>query len=118
MRRSLSWSWKPDNNTVNRIRDGNRKSRRPELSPQRIEEMNMATVTTAKKTAPKKVSTKSTDGLIPLKTLCKDLEIDPRMARRKLRKAKISGHDARDRWSFKKGSPSYDKAREALQAAA
>jgi hypothetical protein len=118
MRRSLSWSWKPDSNTVLRIRDGNRKMRRPEVPPNRIKEIEMAEANSsnAPKKVAKKVSIKSTDGLVPLKKICADLKIDPRMARRKLRSAKITGHDARDRWNFKKGSNAYDKAREVLAA--
>lgn len=59
--------------------------------------------------------TSKNNGLIPLKTLCSQLKVDPRSARRKLRKAKINGHTARDRWTFKAGSPSLTKAREALR---
>lgn len=55
---------------------------------------------------------------VPLKTLCSQMKVDPRTARRRLRKAKITGHDARDRWSFKKGSPAFEKAREAIRAGA
>lgn len=118
MRYSLSWSWKPDSNTANRIKDGNRKMRRPELPPNRIEESIMAD-STAKK-GPKKVA--KTNGAKPvsdgvaLKVLCKELKVDPRLARRKLRKAEISGHDARDRWTFKPGSSALTKAREVLAA--
>lgn len=51
---------------------------------------------------------------IPLKTLCSQLKIDPRDARRRLRKAKVNGHSASARWSFKKGSPAFAKARSVL----
>lgn len=53
---------------------------------------------------------------IPLKKLCSQLKIDPRDARRRLRKAKITGHSASARWSFKLGSAALTKAREALRA--
>lgn len=117
MRRSLSWAWKPDANTVNRLKDGNRKTRRPELPPNRIEEFKMAEA----KKGPKKVAktngaTKTASDLIALKVLCKELKVEPRLARRKLRKADITGHDARDRWSFKPGSTALTKAREVLAA--
>lgn len=118
MKRSLHWSWRPDHETVEGIKRGNRKFRRPEVPPNRINEVI--------EMAAKKVTTKATktngsapatkgDG-VALKTLCQQLKIDPRMARRKLRKADISGHDARDRWTFKPGSTALTKAREVLAA--
>jgi hypothetical protein len=140
------WSWLPDANTIRRIADGNRKCRRFELPPNRIEEMKMESANpvngsavnnevaaakfagkpakavkkavrkVVKKVVAKKAAKVVDANLIPLKTLCKDLDIDPRLARRKLRKAKISGHSERNRWSFKKGSPQLDKARECLKA--
>lgn len=117
MKRSLHWSWKPDHDTVESLKRGNRKFRKPELSPKRIEEMNMATV----KQGPKKVAKANGNGktpsdLVALKTLCKELKVEPRLARRKLRKASITGHDARDRWNFKPGSGALTKAREVLAA--
>lgn len=51
-----------------------------------------------------------------LKQLCNEMskklnvDIDPRMARRKLRKAKISGHDFRDRWTFLRDSNAFKAA--------
>ena len=69
---------------------------------------------TAKTTAKKVVKTEAkaeakteakTEGAKELK-----VDIDPRMARRKLRKAKISGHDFRDRWTFAVGSNAYKAA--------
>jgi hypothetical protein len=70
-----------------------------------------------------KAATKSTglaknleaDGnVICLKKLCQQLKIDPRLARRKLRKAKLANHEFRDRWCWKVGSPALKAAQEAL----
>jgi hypothetical protein len=46
-----------------------------------------------------KVAAKS-DGKIALKTICAKLKIEPKAARRKLRKSGLSFHEARDRWTF------------------
>lgn len=72
------------------------------------------------KVAPKKTAapakTEATGNELNLKQLCNQLskqlkvDIDPRMARRKLRKAKITGHDFRDRWTFLAGSKAYEAA--------
>lgn len=89
----------------------------------------------AKKTATAKVAPKNTitkvinekTGLskeLNLKQLCNELskelkvDIDPRMARRKLRKAKITGHDFRDRWTFLRDSTAHKAAIKALTPAA
>jgi hypothetical protein len=40
------------------------------------------------------------DGKVALKTICAKLDIEPRLARRKLRNAELSFHDKRDRWNF------------------
>lgn len=45
---------------------------------------------------------KTEDGKIPLKAICAKIGKDPKMARRKLRNADLSFHDARDRWNFTK----------------
>lgn len=138
-----NWSWKPDSNTRTRIKNGNRKVRRPELSPQRVEEMKMRNETTessvtaaaednpkstrkstdkkavrktVKKVAAKKTVSQSDSNMVPLKSICKQLDVEPRLARRKLRKAKIAGHGERDRWLFRKDSPQLEKAKEALRA--
>lgn len=76
------------------------------------------------KVAPKKTAapakTEATGNELNLKQLCNQLskqlkvDIDPRMARRKLRKAKISGHDFRDRWTFVPGTKAYEAAVDAL----
>lgn len=54
---------------------------------------------TGKKAAAVKAA-KRTDGKLALKTLCAQLKIEPKAARRKLRAAKLSFHDHRDRWFF------------------
>jgi len=49
-----------------------------------------------------KVATKTTrtgDGT-PLKSICSQLKIEPRLARRKLRAANLAFHGAKERWSF------------------
>lgn len=128
------WAWKPDNTTVVSLRNGNRKLRiaHPEVPPHQREEYirqeKLKMATEAAKKSPKKLVrkvSKKTDRAagpavdkdsVPLKALCQEMKLDPRAARRVLRKAKISGHDSRDRWTFKKGSSALDKAREALSA--
>lgn len=64
----------------------------------------------------KKVEKKNDE--VPLKTICSQMKIEPRDARRRLRKAKIAGHDTRERWVFKKGSSALEKAKEALRPSA
>lgn len=106
-----NWSWKPDSKL--------RLHRNPESLTQ---EKMMATKKTVKKTpakaAKKKAvtATPSTDGLIPLKAVCAGLKVDPRSARRRLRKAGLAGHEARDRWSFKPGSTLLEKVTALLGA--
>lgn len=53
----------------------------------------------AKKTTAKVVSKPASEG-IALKTICGQLKIEPRAARRKLRNAELDFHDHRDRWTF------------------
>ena len=55
--------------------------------------------TGAKKSSAKVVSKPAGDG-IALKTICGQLKIEPRAARRKLRNAELDFHDHRDRWTF------------------
>lgn len=71
-----------------------------------------------KKTSAKKVSAKKTNGasenLVTLKQLCKDVKLDPRVARRKLRNADLK---ADGRWSWEKGSSALKKVTDVLSAA-
>ncbi len=50
--------------------------------------------------APKAEAAAPSDGKIVLKSLCSQLKINPRIARRKLRKAGLAFHGHRDRWTF------------------
>lgn len=52
---------------------------------------------------------------VPLKALCSELKVDPRLARRKLRREGVTGHDARTRWTWKPGSEQLKKVRELLK---
>lgn len=56
----------------------------------------------APKAAPKaKAAKPADDGKIALKTICAGLKIEPKAARRKLRKAEgLAFHGKRDRWTF------------------
>lgn len=54
-----------------------------------------AKVATVKAAKPAKA-----DGTISLKEICGKLEIDPRAARRKLRKSKLDFHGTKGRWEF------------------
>jgi hypothetical protein len=47
-----------------------------------------------------KAEAAASDGKIVLKSLCSQLKINPRIARRKLRKAGLAFHGHRDRWTF------------------
>ena len=69
------------------------------------------TKSTAKKKAVKKAETKKADGGISPKTLAKEAKIEPRVARRKLRKAKL---EPDGRWSWEAGSAALKAARKAL----
>jgi hypothetical protein len=106
---SGGWAWKPDENTAKALKRGTRKIRKAkEAEHQRImEKAKMATTSkrksskkVSKKTTAKKVATKSANGLIPLKKICQQLKLDPKMARRKLRDEGVKGHDAKSRWQF------------------
>ena len=55
--------------------------------------------TPAKKAAPAKKAPVAKSNLTPLKTIVPD-GMDTRIARRKLRKAGLAGHDAKARWEF------------------
>ena len=54
---------------------------------------------TAKKVA-KKVTKAATNGRVPLKRICQELKMEPRLARRKLRNAEVSFHEEGGRWDF------------------
>lgn len=54
---------------------------------------------------------KKSEGGISLKHLAKEAKVEPRVARRKLRQAKLS---PKGRWSWEAGSPDLAKARAAL----
>lgn len=64
--------------------------------------------TTPAKRAPRKTGktskpakqAKPADGKIALKTICASLKIEPKAARRKLRKSELGFHGKRDRWMF------------------
>lgn len=45
-----------------------------------------------------KKTAKRTDGLIPLKSICSALKVEPKLARRKLRAAKLAFHTLTERW--------------------
>jgi len=118
-----AWNWKPDAKTEKAIQVGNRKIKAA-LDPKSIKppqetptmQTQTAKRTSVRKAPPKATAAKAEDpNLISLKKLC-GTEIDPRTARRVLRKAKIAGHNASDRWTFKKDSASLTKAREVLKA--
>lgn len=47
-----------------------------------------------------KPSTSNNSGKTPLKSICQKLKIEPKAARRKLRKAGLAFHAKRDRWLF------------------
>lgn len=129
---SAGWAWKPDEQTRRAIARGNRKkakAQRESLNPE-TENSKMATkkaaskkkatrkttrkTTARKKGTAKKVTKKATNNRIPLKRICADLDIDPKMARRKLRAAELSGHDPKSRWEFTPAQAK--KAREVLSA--
>jgi predicted nucleic acid-binding Zn-ribbon protein len=72
-----------------------------------------------KKTSAKKVTAKKSNGhadenVVTLKQLCKDMKLDPRVARRRLRAAEMK---AEGRWSWPKGSGALAKVEKALAAA-
>ena len=52
--------------------------------------------------------------LVPLKKLCLEAKLDPKTARRKLRKAKFDFHAMKDRWAFKPDSEELAACRKAL----
>lgn len=58
----------------------------------------METQTTEAKAAPRRTGAKLER--IPLKSLCSQLRIEPKAARRKLRAAGFSWHGSRERWDM------------------
>lgn len=52
---------------------------------------------------------------VVLKSICKDLNMEPKAARRKLRKAGLSFHSAKERWVIPAGQ--VPKVKEVLRAA-
>lgn len=56
------------------------------------------TTTTTPTKAPRKTGKKAER--VALKTICSQMKIDPKAARRKLRKAELSFHGERERWTF------------------
>lgn len=86
-----------------------------ETNTQAPAKVRRVTKKAAAKKATKKVVSKSEAGSgIPLKTICGQLKIEPRLARRKLRNAELSFHGMRERWTF---TPSQaTKVKEILRA--
>jgi len=116
---SAGWAWKPDAATKRALSRGNRKMAKARRAS--LDEMESTTMATKKATSKKrptrkarktttkkrpakkvakKVATKKASNRIPLKKLCSKLDIDPKMARRKLRAAGLAGHDPKSRWEF------------------
>jgi hypothetical protein len=115
---SAGWAWNPPEDVERALKRGARKIRKAKAAE--LEEAKMATNKSASKKkvtkkakakkastrkAPakkvaKKVAKKTTGNRIPLKKLCQELKLDPKMARRKLRAAGLSGHDPKARWDF------------------
>lgn len=129
---SAGWAWKPDAATKRALSRGSRKiakAKRAALNPEEMEN-EMATSKKAsakkkrtskkkvrrvsKKKTAKKVAKKTTGNRIPLKKICQELKIEPKMARRKLRAANLSGHDSQSRWEFTAAQAK--KAKEILAA--
>lgn len=59
-------------------------------------------------------SEKAAGSAVVLKTICSQLKIEPKAARRKLRAAKLSFHGSRERWTFAPGQAK--QVREILSA--
>lgn len=121
---SGGWAWKPDDSTRKALKRGTRKFKKAkDAEHQRImEEAKMATAKSKRKTSKKrgakkvskKVAAKKANGAIPLKKICQQLKLDPKMARRKLRAAGLRGHDPKARWEFTPAQAK--KAKAVLQA--
>lgn len=130
---STGWAWNPTKEDQQQINRGNRRFRKAKKLKEmkdnpETEDSVMATKKakgtkaskkkvskkkSAKKVSAKKVS-KKTSNLVPLKKICQELKIDPKMARRKLRAADLKGHDSSSRWEFTQAQAK--KAKEILAA--
>jgi len=129
---SAGWAWNPDEETTRQIAASQRKMRKLKKAKLEMEgDTPMATKKaaakktttkkttakkTTKKTTAKKVASKKTSNLIPLKKICQELKLDPKMARRTLRDSKpmMKIHDAKGRWEFTEAQAK--KVKEVLSA--
>lgn len=125
---SLGWAWRPTSADSTALKRGNEKFRVGEIREHhRImgttmpeeEETKMAKKVNSKKKVSKKVSSKRAapadeSGKIPLKKICQQVGVEPRLARRKLRNAELPFHDSRDRWNFTPNQA--EKVKEVLRA--
>ena len=130
---SAGWAWKPDAATRKALARGTRKMKGNSTSTEG--EAKMATSKkTAKKTSAKKVSkkaaakkapakkaskkkapAKAAANGTPLKKICQELKIDPKLARRKLRNSDVfAGREGKERWTF--STAQAEKARQVLTA--
>ena len=66
---------------------------------------------TATPIAPIPEETESESTSIPLKRLCQEANIEPKAARRKLRKATFDWHTMKTRWEFEPDSENLKQAR-------
>jgi hypothetical protein len=130
-RSSLSWSWRPDLATEKALKRGTAKVRglpigagiphyggiitKPGEQPKRRRIMATKTKTASKKRTVATTAENGSSG-VPLKKICADLGIEPRLARRKLRAADLDFHGSRERWTFSKAQ--VPKVKEVLQPAA
>lgn len=115
---SAGWAWNPDKATQRQISRSNRKMRllKKAKLESKMGEADMATKKAKGKTTAKKVTKKTTSNLIPLKKICQDLKLDPKMARRTLRSSKsmMKIHEASGRWEFTESQAK--KVRDVLKA--
>ncbi|HUW45942.1 MAG TPA: hypothetical protein VMW50_09135 [Dehalococcoidia bacterium] len=118
---SVGWAWKPDAETKRALSRSARKFRKAKAA--KLNEENgvrematnksvskktatkkvskkVAKKVVSKKGAAKKVAVKKESNLLPLKKICQELKIDPKMARRKLRAEGVKSHDQKARWEF------------------
>lgn len=69
-----------------------------------METQTPATAPAPAKRAPRKTGktakTAPKSGKIALKTICSQMKVEPKAARRKLRRSELAFHDKRDRWTF------------------
>lgn len=119
-RSNLAWAWRPDPETSGALKRGAKKIRdawtekgevlgsdRPHFgglieSTQPAEKATRRRKMATKNTTNAKTTSTKSETRVPLKRICADLKMEPRLARRKLRNADLSFHDSRDRWSFTK----------------